>query len=49
MHDTQIVFWKDEKYSVMNATKNRKKKFKKNPYAVGELSVIYAHVTKAVT
>lgn len=48
MHDTQIVFWKDEKYSVMNATKNRKK-IKKNPYAVGELSVIYAHVTKAVT
>lgn len=47
MHDTQIVFWKDEKYSVMNATKNRKKK--ENPYAVGELSVIYAHVTKAVT
>lgn len=26
MHDTQIVFWKDEKYSVMNATKNRKEK-----------------------
>lgn len=28
MHDTQIVFWKDEKYSVMNATKNRKKRKK---------------------
>lgn len=39
------MFWKDEKYSVMNATKNKKRKsICTSP--VGELSVIYAHVWK---
>lgn len=48
MHDTQIVFWKDEKYSVMNATKNRKKN-KKKIHMQLESCLSFMHVTKAVT